>query len=100
MALGGLLAAGLDGVQLELMPDPPILDDPGDYCEQQLAEQHICRFPATMKDAIDNLEHDPVLMGALGPLLAASFLAVKRAEWESFSSKDVDFEIKHHFWKF
>ena len=100
LALGGLLAAGLDGVQHELMPDPPILDDPGDYSEEQLAEQHIFRFPTTMKDALDNLEHDPVLMGALGPLLSTPFLAVKRAEWEMFSSKDVDFEIKHHFWTF
>ena len=39
-------------------------------------------------------------MNALGPLLAKSFLAVKRLEWESFSKEDVNFEIKHHFWKF
>jgi hypothetical protein len=25
---------------------------------------------------------------------------VKRLEWESFSKEDVNFEMKHHFWKF
>ena len=53
-----------------------------------------------MKDALDQLERDPVLVDALGPLLARSFLAVKRAEWAAFSKESVDFEVRHHFGKF
>jgi glutamine synthetase len=41
-----------------------------------------------------------VLLSALGPLLARSFLAVKRAEWQAFSKEETAFEQKHHFWKF
>ena len=60
----------------------------------------IKRYPTTLNEALDNLEADAVLLEALGPLLGRSFLAVKRLEWTSFSNEDVDFEIKHHFWKF
>jgi glutamine synthetase len=100
LALGGLLAAGLDGIQRELMPGEPTLVDPGNYSDQERAARGIRRYPTTLREALDNLEKDQVLLDALGPLLAGSFLAVKRLEWESFSIEDVAFETKHHFWKF
>jgi len=100
LALGGLLAAGLDGVRKKRTPGEPTLIDPGNYSDAERAARGIRRFPANMKEALDNLERDAVLMDALSPLLAKSFLAVKRLEWESFSKEDVAFELKHHFWKF
>ena len=100
LSLGGLLAAGLDGVKRGLMPSQATLIDPGNYTDAEREARGIKRFPTTLKEALDNLEKDQVLINALGPLLAKSFLAVKRLEWESFSKEDVNFEIKHHFWKF
>ena len=39
-------------------------------------------------------------MDALGAELAGSYSAVKRSEYEAFAAEDVDFEIKHHIYKF
>lgn len=100
LALGGLLAAGLDGVKRQLTLGEPTLIDPGNYSDDERAARGIRRFPTNLKEALDNLEKDTVLMDALGPLLSRAFLAVKRLEWESFSKEDVAFEVKHHFWKF
>lgn len=100
LALGGLLAAGLDGIKRELMPGPPALIDPADYSDEQRAAMGIKPFPRTLAAALDNLERDAVLMAALGPLLSKAYLAVKRLEYETFSKEDDAFEIKHHFWKF
>jgi glutamine synthetase len=100
LALGGLLAAGLDGVKRQLTLGEPTLIDPGNYSDEERASRGIRRFPTTLKEALDNLEKDAVLMEALGPLLSHSYLAVKRLEWESFSKEDIAFEMKHHFWKF
>jgi glutamine synthetase len=100
LSLGGLLAAGLDGVKRELTLGEPTMIDPGNYSEEEREARGIRRFPASLQEALDNLERDTVLMDALGPLLSRAYLAVKRLEWESFSKEDVAFEVKHHFWKF
>ena len=100
LALGGLLAAGLDGVRQRLEPGEPAMIDPADYTEAECAARGIVRFPATLNEALDHLDGDRVLTTALGPLLARSFLAVKRAEWAAFSKEDAAYEQKHHFWKF
>ena len=100
LALGGLLAAGLDGVARELMPGDPTLIDPGDFTEDERAARGIRRYPTTLNEAVDALEADPVLMTALGPELAAAYIAVKRSEYAAFAAEDVAFEIKHHIYKY
>ncbi len=100
LALGGLLAAGLDGVKRRLTPGEPTLIDPGNYTDEERTQRGIQRFPTTLKEALENFEQDTVLTDALGSLLSRAYLAVKRLEWESFSKEDVAFEVKHHFWKF
>jgi len=100
LALGGLLAAGLDGVARKLEPGEPVLVDPGDLPEAERVKRRIVRLPSSLEQALDRLAADPVLMAALGPLLASAFLAVKRSEWQAFSKEDAAFETRHHFWKF
>jgi glutamine synthetase len=100
LALGGLLVAGLDGLTRRLEPGEPTLVDPADYTDDERAARGIHRLPTTLAAALENLAGDRVLTAALGPPLARSFLAVKRAEWQAFSKEDAAFELKHHFWKF
>jgi glutamine synthetase len=100
LALGGLLAAGLDGVARSLDPGEAVLVDPGGLSETERRQRGIQRYPTTLGAALDRLEADSVLMAALGPTLARAYLAVKRSEAEAFGREDVAFETKHHFWKF
>ena len=100
LALGGLIAAGLDGVARGLDPGEAVLVDPGNYDKKEQAKRGVVRYPTTQKEALDALEKDEVLMEALGPELATAYLAVKRSEYEAFEAEDLDFEIKHHINKF
>ena len=100
LALGGLIAAGLDGVKRELDPGDPTLIDPGNLSDKERAALGIKRYPTTQAEALDALEQDPLLLDALGPELSKAYIAVKRSEYAAFSEKDVDFEIKHHIYKF
>ncbi len=100
LALGGVIAAGLDGVTKKLEPGDPTLIDPGNYSDAERAERGIDRFPETQAEALDVLEADEVLMGALGPTLSESYLAVKRSEYKAFAAEDLDFEIANHIYKF
>ncbi len=100
LALGGLIAAGLDGVARELEPGEPALIDPGNYSDEERARRGIKRYPTTQAEALNALEQDAVLMDALGPELSTSYLAVKRSEYAAFAAEDLEFEIKHHIYKF
>ena len=57
-------------------------------------------MPTTQEEALDALESDPVLIGALGPVLAESYLAVRRSEWVAYSAGDAAFEQQGHFEKY
>ena len=100
LALGGVLAAGLDGITRALSPGEPVLVDPGTLSDHEREARGIQRYPTTLAAALDHLEKDRVLMTALGPLLARAYLAVKRSECDAFGREDAAFETKHHFWKF
>jgi glutamine synthetase len=100
LALGGLLAAGLDGVARQLNPGEVSLVDPGNFTDVERKERGIQRYPTTQAEALAALAGDAVLLEALGPELSTAYLAVRRSEYEVFASADLDFEIKHHLYKF
>ena len=100
LALGGLLAAGLDGMARKLDPGEPVLVDPDTLSEAERKQRGIRRLPASLGEALDALERDEVLRAALGEMLAKEYLAVKRSEVRGFEGQDVAFEIEHHFYKY
>jgi glutamine synthetase len=100
LAVGGLIAAGLDGLERGLEPPPPVDIDPAMIPDEERARRGIHRLPRTQMDALDAVEADGVLAGALGPVLARSYLAVRRSEWETYSAGDQAFEQRGHFLKY
>jgi glutamine synthetase len=100
LALGGLLAAGLDGIERKLDPGEPTLVDPDTLSEAERARRGIRRLPTSLGEALTALERDEVLRAALGDVLAKEYLAVKRSEVRGFEGKDAAFEIEHHFYKY
>jgi glutamine synthetase len=100
LALGGLLAAGLDGMERKLDPGEPALVDPDMLSESDRKQRRIERLPSSLGEALNALERDEVLYSALGEVLAREYLAVKRSEVRGFAGKDVAFEIEHHFYKY
>ncbi|MFL5939756.1 MAG: glutamine synthetase family protein [Gaiellaceae bacterium] len=100
LAVGGLIAAGLDGLERGLEPPEPVEVDPATMAEQERERLGIATMPATQAEALDALAADEVLMDALGPVLAESYLAVRRSEWAAFSEGDEAFEQQGHFSKY
>lgn len=100
IALGALIASGLDGVERQLDPGAPCEHDPALLSEAARDRSGIQRLPTTMKAALDNLEHDDVLMDSMPDLMRRSYLAIRRSEEAAFSAQDEEFEIRNHFYKF
>lgn len=100
LALGGLIAAGLDGLERGLEPPEPVEVDPVTIPGSEREARGIHRLPQTQEEALAALESDDVLTTALGPVLAESCLAVRRSEWEAYSARDAEFERRGHFLKY
>jgi glutamine synthetase len=100
LALGGIIAAGLDGLERGLEPPEPIAVDPATLDESERERRGIVRLPETQVDALDALGADALLLDALGPTLAESYLAVRRSEWAAYSAGDAVFEQQGHFEKY
>jgi len=100
LALGALLAAGLDGIQKSIDPGEPQEIDPGNYSDEERERRGIRRLPTSLDEALDELERDDLLKEALGPLLATSYIAVKRNEAAFFKDKTPEEEVYQHFYKY
>jgi glutamine synthetase len=80
LLLAGLIAAGLDGIERGLDPGPECSDDLFELDAEQRAARGIALLPQTLPDALDALEADAVVAGALGTVLLREFCALKREE--------------------
>ena len=100
LALGGVIAAGLDGVERELQLPPPLTVDPHLLDDAARAAAGATRHPQSLGEAIANLEGDRVLMEALGERLSSSYIAVKQSDVEGFATEDETFEYRAHRFRF
>jgi glutamine synthetase len=100
LALGGMIAAGLDGIERELELTEPVDVDPATLSDGEREARGIARLPKTQLEALDALEADELLADALGEGLLRSYLAVRRSEWEAYSAEDEAFEHQGHFLKY
>jgi len=85
LATAALIAAGLDGVDRRLDPGPEVTDDLFDCPPPRLRERGIGLLPQSLAQALDALESDAVIHGALGETLTQEFLRLKREEWTQWS---------------
>jgi glutamine synthetase len=100
VALGGVIAAALDGIERGLDPGEPVNEDPGNLTDAEREQRGIRRFPLTASEALDELERDEVLQKALGAGLATEYLKVRRAEAAAYADHDEAFELDQHFFKY
>jgi glutamine synthetase len=94
LALGVVIAAGLDGVARDLPLGAPVQQDPANLDPAEREQRGIVALPTSLDVALRRLEEDAVLLEALGPEFARSFLAVRRAEWQALKDRPLDDEVR------
>jgi glutamine synthetase len=100
LAFGGLIAAGLDGMERELEAPEPLSVDPATLSDREREAAGAHRYPTRLQDSIEAFERDQVLVEALGDLLARSYLAVRRSEWEAYAAMTEEERFGAHFLKY
>jgi glutamine synthetase len=93
LALGALIAAGLDGLQRNLELPEEVTVDPGLIAEELRNAKGIDLLPQNLGEALDAFHKNDVLQEALGPL-AKSFAAVRQNEWEYLKDLSIEDEVK------
>src|SRR5262249_10112689 len=95
LALGGAIAAGLDGIATKATLADEVVVDPA-----TLGADAPARLPQSLDEAVDALEADDVIADAMGSLLFNSFVAVRRAEAAVFRASDADAIAAAHRWRY
>ncbi len=84
LALAGVIAAGLDGVERGL--GSALIDGPA-------PADGVAELPRTLAEALDALEADSVLCEALGSVPIGALIAIKRREWAAYMDSVSAFEL-------
>lgn len=96
LVTAAVLAAGMDGVERELDPGPPLNDNLYEWSPRRIREAGIRLLPQNLAEALDALEQDEVVMNALGAPLAREFIELKRMEWVEYSRHVSDWERRRY----
>jgi glutamine synthetase len=91
-----MLQAGLDGIRRGLTPPPPVEEDAYHLSDSRMKELDIVTLPATLGEAISEIERDKVLQEALGEHAYKVFLRAKKAEWEEYRIHVTDWELRRY----
>ncbi|MUV39873.1 Glutamine synthetase [Lentibacillus sp. JNUCC-1] len=84
MAMSVLLASGLDGIRNQITPPESIDQNVYEMTEQERQENGIETLPATLMDALKELQNDTIIQTALGNHLYEHFIEAKQIEWDMF----------------
>jgi glutamine synthetase len=80
------LAAGLDGIQRRLKAGDPVNVDTYSVGDEELEASGVRRVPATLGEAVDEFEADPLAKEVFGAELHATYASVRRAEWAEYNT--------------
>jgi len=100
LAVGGMLAAGLDGIEHALRLPPSTEEDPTSLAPDVLKERDIQQLPGSLPEATEQLAASSLLREAMGEFLFETYLATRRGEAEQYAGLDDDELIRRTRWRF
>lgn len=87
------IAAGLEGIERQLDPGPPINFDTYSKSRDELVEAGVHRLPANLGEALDAFQSDSTLIEAFGKEFHSEVESYKRREWDEYNTVVDQWEI-------
>ena len=96
LALAVQLAAGMDGVQRTLTPPDPVNKNIFEMSHRERRKYRIDELPRDLHEALECLEKDAVIRGALGDHIYERFVEAKREEWQDYIGTVSEWELQRY----
>jgi glutamine synthetase len=100
LALAVCLKAGLDGIKKKISPPPPLQQNIYHLSQEELRRLGIGCLPASLEEALDELERDEVIKEALGEHIYNRFMEAKRIECYNYRIQVHPWELEQYLTRF
>ncbi|MBV8601530.1 MAG: type I glutamate--ammonia ligase, partial [Candidatus Eremiobacteraeota bacterium] len=100
LAFAVLVESIADGLRQRRLPGDPFAGSSYDLTEKFRAERGIRTLPKSLRQAIDELDRDSTLRGALGDHIYHAFRDAKLAEYERYRRAVHPWEHAHYLTRF
>lgn len=98
LALAGILACGLDGIENidEANTIKPVSDNLFNLTDDIINERGIQRLPETLYSAVNVFKKSEILRETLGDHIFYKYIDAKQREWKEYHTTVSDFEIRKY----
>ena len=96
LATMAILAAGIDGIEKNLLPPPPIQRNIFRLTTRERRRYRIRELPGTLAQAIEHLSSSELMRQALGEHLFEHYLEAKHQEWDSYRTSVHQWELDRY----
>ena len=100
LAFAVMLRCGLDGIERRLPLPPPVEESLYGFDDIELERRNVGVLPDNLRDAVDALAADDVVIDALGDHLAERFIEAKRLEWREYRGHVTPWELDQYLERF
>jgi glutamine synthetase len=96
LALAVMLEAGLDGIEKGMEPPEAVSDDVYHWGPEEREAHGVGVMPATLEEALNEMEKSEVVWKALGDHIFDAYLAARRAEWDEYRIHVTKWELDRY----
>lgn len=96
LALAVVLRAGIDGIEKQMDPGPPINKNIFKMSHRERRHLRIDELPGNLSEALDELEKDDLVRDTLGDHLFEHFVEAKREEWLDYIKHVSPWEVHRY----
>lgn len=99
LTLAVCLAAGLDGIENQIMPPTIVKENIFEMGVSQKEALGIESLPGNLYEAIEELEKNDYIKDTLGKHITEKYVEAKKAEWAAYCSQVTPWEIDEYLYK-
>lgn len=100
LALAGILAAGLDGIENKIDPPAPVNANIFAMSEKSRKKNKIVSLPGDLNEAVSIMKNNPLVKEVLGAHVMDKYIEAKTGEWDAYRTKVTKWELDSYLTKY